>query len=46
MVAFSFSEEARSEPNGFSTITRAPPARPAVAMPCAIRPNKNAGTSM
>jgi hypothetical protein len=46
MVSFSFCEPARSEPNGFSTITRAPAARPAVAMPWAIRPNRNAGTSM
>jgi hypothetical protein len=45
MVSLSCREEARSVPNGFSTITRAPLARPAVAMPCAIRPNKNGGTS-
>ena len=45
MVSLSCRELARSSPNGFSTITRAPPARPAVAMPCAIRPNRNAGTS-
>ena len=41
-----FPEEARSVPNGFSTMTRAPLARPAVAMPSAIRPNSWAGTSM
>ena len=46
MVSFSLRELARSVPNGFSMITRAPAARPAVAMPSAIRPNKNAGTSM
>ena len=46
MVSFSFSELARSEPNGFSTMTRAPAARPAVAMPWAILPNRKAGTSM
>ena len=42
----SFIALAKSEPKGFSTITRAPPARPALAMPSAIRPNRNAGTSM
>ena len=46
MVSFSCREEARSVPNGFSTMTRAPLARPAVAMPWAIRPNSWAGTSM
>ncbi len=46
MVSLSFWELARSSPNGFSTITRAPRARPAVAMPWAIRPNNSAGTSM
>ena len=45
IVSFSFRELARSVPNGFSTITRAPAARPAVAMPWAIRPNRNGGTS-
>ena len=45
IVSLSLRELARSVPNGFSTMTRAPADRPAVAMPLAIRPNKNAGTS-
>ena len=45
IVTFSCREPARSLPNGFSTITRAPAVRPADAMPSAIRPNKNGGTS-
>jgi hypothetical protein len=44
MVSFNCRELARSAPNGFSTITRAPAALPAVAMPWAIRPKRNAGT--
>ncbi len=35
----------RSVPNGFSTMIRLPLARPAVAMPWAIRPNSAGGTS-
>ena len=45
MVSLSCRELARSVPNGFSTITRAPRARPAPAMPWAIRPNSDGGTS-
>ena len=45
MVALSSRELARSWPNGFSTITLASLARPAVEMPCAIRPNSGGGTS-
>ena len=46
MVSFSCREEARLTPNGFSTMTRASLVRPAAAIPCAIRPNSWAGTSM
>jgi len=45
-VALSCRELARSVPNGFSTITRAPEVRPADAMPSAMRPNSTGGTSM
>ena len=45
MVSLSCRELARSVPNGFSTMTRASLARPAVAMPFAIRPNSGGGTS-
>ena len=46
MVSLSCRELARLMPNGFSTITRASFVRPAPAIPCAIRPNSWAGTSM
>ncbi len=45
IVSLSFREESRSMPNGFSTMTRAPWLRWAVAMPSAIRPNSTGGTS-
>ena len=45
MVSLSCRELARSVPNGFSTMTRASLARPAVAIPCAMRPNSGGGTS-
>ncbi len=45
MVLFSAIALARSVPNGFSTMTLAPVARPAPAMPSAIRPNSGGGTS-
>ena len=45
MVALSCCALARSVPNGFSTMTRLPVARPALEMPSAIRPNSGGGTS-
>ena len=45
IVSLSCRELARSVPNGFSTMTRAPRARSAEAMPWAIRPNRTGGTS-
>jgi hypothetical protein len=45
IVSFNAVALARSVPNGFSTMIRAPFARPAPSMPLAIRPKRNGGTS-
>ena len=45
MVSLSFRALCRSVPNGFSTMMRAFSARPAAAMPWAMRPNSGGGTS-